>query len=293
MVEYIKNIIPRIKNYSQKVDKEELLIGKTWVWVGFDQGYTTFHFLRDNRLLISQLGNVQEGKWEFIGNNQLLNVKGEGFNVLLNHGILFEGVLIMQKQGVLDNFEVLYDEQIVKDGDVINYIDAKINPSLKLYSETKPVQKSEFPKTIVINDTELFFEDYPKVGAKIKSSKLFNGKIYKLYRNRGVEIENNEIIKFFSVVELFTDEGVIVLEIESFYENNPTKGTGVFKASNNIPQGEYSIKSIDPDYLKWKRIFFNRGEITRVSYTKQSTALILSFLIIFLIFIVLLKAIFS
>ena len=68
MIEYIKNILPRLKAASQKVNQKEQLVDKTWVWVGFADEFSTIHFLRDQRLLVTKLGNVQEGKWEFIGN---------------------------------------------------------------------------------------------------------------------------------------------------------------------------------------------------------------------------------
>ena len=52
MIEYIKNILPRLKAASQKVNQKEQLVDKTWVWVGFAEEFSTIHFFRDQRLLV-------------------------------------------------------------------------------------------------------------------------------------------------------------------------------------------------------------------------------------------------
>jgi hypothetical protein len=262
MIEYIKNIIPRIKRYSQKVDKEELLIDKTWVWVDFNSGYTTFHFLRDNRLLISQMGNVQEGKWEFIGNNQLLNVKGEGFNVLLNQGILFEGVLIMQKQGVFDSYEVLYDEQLIPDGDVIQYIEDQLSKVISISGLDK--SKKDYPFTVFAGETEITLHQEPRVGMTIYSSENFNGKVYGLPKYMGVEVLNNRIKNVFLHAEVTTDEGVLLLEIENCDWELP-RGSVFFKESNKVPDGEYNVISSNPDISSWEKFNCKNGKILNVS----------------------------
>jgi hypothetical protein len=285
MIEYIKNIIPRLRGFSEKVNKEELLIGKTWVWVGFNQGYSTLHFLGDKRLLISQLGDVQEGSWEFIGNDHLLHLKGSGFSVLLNHGILFKGVLIMQKQGVLDSYEVLYDEQVIPNGDVIKYIESQITKPFTIDQASEV--KNDYPYSIFISGTELLFDKYPEVGMIIHSSEVFSGKVYRLPKNRAVEILNNRIIKVFYPVELVTKTGVLVLEIEIFLDNKP-KGIGFFKNKDELPDGEFIIESINPSHFNWKRIFFKKGSITRVSYSGQVEDIVMTLFFTFVgIFILL------
>lgn len=288
MIEYIKNIIPRIKSFSQKVDKEELLIGKTWVWVGFDQGYTTFHFLRDNRLLISQLGNVQEGKWEFIGNNQLLNVRGERFNVLLNNGILFEGVLIMQKQGVLDNFEVLYDEQVIPDGNIVGYIESRI-PRVRDFPED-PIEQSIYPLTVVVNESELTFSKKPSIGDVIISKTAFTGKISSLYNNIGVVIEDNQIKSVFLNDSIITDKGIIDLEVTNCSLDYPS-GTGVFRNNKNAPDGKFYVTSNSNNQQEWVKIYFEKGNIKSVGFNTDYemyiillTSILLPILILYIIF---------
>ncbi|MFN5910342.1 MAG: hypothetical protein ACK45H_03310 [Bacteroidota bacterium] len=273
MIEYIKNIIPRIKSYSERVDKEELLLDKTWVWVDFNKGYSTFHFLRDKRLLISNLGDVQEGSWEFIGKD-LLHLKGEGFNVLLNHGIIFKGVLIIQKKGVLDSYEILYDEAVVPDGDIIKYIDNKL---LKISQPIQP-SKPEIPTnfTTYLCGREINVPNPPKTGQKIQYPELLSGKIVDIPDSLGVEIENNVIRKVFKAAQLHTSKGIIQVEVENLDWNNPV-GQGYFRDSNhNLPNGDFSIYYSEPSFLDWKKIVFQNGKITRVGYLSESGMIVLT-----------------
>jgi hypothetical protein len=270
MIEYIKNIIPRIQGYSQKVDKEELLLNKTWVWIGFNTGYSTFHFLRDNRLLISQLGDVQEGKWEFIGNNHLLHIKGEGFNVLLNHGILFKGVLIMQKQGVIDTFEILYDEAVVEDGDVVKYIESHLPRVLP----SDPLPVPDFPYNTTVNGVYITIEDIPNKGDMISAVELFSGKVTKLPKNYGIEVENNVITRVFYTARARTESGTIELEIDNLNWYHP-KGYGYFQNNHQIPNGNYITKSIEPIHIEWKRLEFDNGRLKGVGYLDTHTIVFL------------------
>lgn len=284
MIEYIKNIIPRLRGFSEKVNKEELLIGKTWVWVGFNQGYSTLHFLGDKRLLISQLGDVQEGSWEFIGNNHLLHLKGSGFSVLLNHGILFKGVLIMQKQGVFDSYEVLYDEQLIPDGDVIKYIEDHL-PTSPPIPPVPPIPISDYPFTISVGEVDITLHQEPRVGMTVYSSENFNGKVYGWPKDKGLEILNNRITKVFFHAEVTTEKGIIYVEIDNFNWDHP-KGIGAFKESSLIPNGKYSVISVKPSKPHWDDIYFENGLISEVRYLSEYTIVMYVIGALFFIFLI-------
>jgi hypothetical protein len=269
MIEYIKNILPRLKAFSQKVNQKEQLVDKTWVWVGFAEEFSTIHFLRDQRLLVTKLGNVQEGKWEFIG-NELIHLSGEGFNIMLNHGILFGGLLVIQKQGVLDHLEVLYDQIEIPDGDVVKYIEAKL-----LLIESQPVLREVYPYTIHVDAFEITFSRRPLIGSFVTSLELFSGKVEGLPNNLRVEIIDNMVTRvyYFAVAE--TNAGFIEMEIENCDWENP-KGKCYFQLDNSIPDGEFTIISMKPK-MSWKRIVLRNGEIDFVgSWSKDVlTALII------------------
>ncbi len=261
MIEYIKNILPRLKAASQKVNRKAQLVDKTWVWVGFAEEFSTIHFLRDQRLLVTKLGNVQEGKWEFIG-TELIHLSGEGFNIMLNHGIIFGGVLVIQKQGVFDHFEVLYDQIEIPDGDVVKYIDANLPP---LNPDPLP-PRPDYPFSIFIDEHEMCFHKKPTVNSNVSSSKMFSGKVIGLPKNLGVEIVENNVVRVFYFAVAETDEGAIELEIDNCDWNLP-QGSALFKEATQIPNGEFKINHIEPSFLAWKKLFIDKGKLKRIVST--------------------------
>jgi hypothetical protein len=261
MIEYIKNILPRLKAASQKVNRKAQLVDKTWVWVGFADEFSTIHFLRDQRLLVTKLGNVQEGKWEFIG-NELIHLSGEGFNIMLNHGIIFGGVLVIQKQGVFDHFEVLYDQIEIPDGDFVKYIEANLPP---LNPDPPLPPRSDYPFSIFVEEHEMCFHKKPTVNSNVSSSKVFSGKVTGLPNNLGVEIVENNVVRVFYFAVAETDEGAIELEIDNCDWNLP-KGFSRFKESNIIPNGLYKINSVEPSFLSWRILVLENGKVKRVGY---------------------------
>jgi hypothetical protein len=272
MIEFIKNILPRLKAASQKVNQKEQLVDRTWVWVGFAEEFSTIHFLRDQRLLVTKLGNVQEGKWEFIG-TELIHLSGEGFNIMLNHGILFGGVLVIQKQGVFDHFEVLYDQIEIPDGEVVKYIETKL-PLL----ESKSILSDVYPYIISVNECEICFNQKPKINSLVSCSEVFSGKVLGLPDHLGVEIFENKVIRvyYFAVVE--TNAGFIENEIDNCDWEHP-KGKSFFRDSNSVPNGEFKIISMNPN-KSWKRIGIKNGEIDFAGFLSRDVLNAIAILII-------------
>jgi hypothetical protein len=281
MITWIKSVLPRISKYAVNLDKTELLVDKTWVWLGFQKGYSTFHFLRDNRLLITRLGNVQEGQWEFIG-SQLLHVKGINFNVMLNHGILFEGVLIIQKQGVVDGYELLFDEAIIPNGDVVSYVNSKLDNQI----EQTPTIQNDYPITVYINDHELTIPSQPEIGLRINSNTtIYNGKINGLPSFMGVIIENNIVVSVFFEAKIETDQGEIEIEIKNLNWIHP-KGSAFMRGVNTLPDGKYNILNCEPSNLDWKTISFQDGNLISVGYLDNAKIIMLACGVIFFVIII-------
>ena len=73
MKTFIADIIPRLQQYSQKLDNLTLLTNQHWVVVDeIVNSKTVYIFRSNNELLISKNGKVEKAKWEYLGNNALL-----------------------------------------------------------------------------------------------------------------------------------------------------------------------------------------------------------------------------
>lgn len=109
MKTYITDIIPRLSEYSKKLDNLTLLTDQHWV--EFDpsnKSKIVYIFKRNNELLHSSDGTVIRGKWEILGNNSLI-IDIENKSYLLRHGFFDENILALKIDNK-DEFLLLINE---------------------------------------------------------------------------------------------------------------------------------------------------------------------------------------
>jgi hypothetical protein len=98
MKEYISNILPRIANFSQSLDKKELLVDQPWTAID-EQSFHQYIFKRDGKLIISVNSNVQIGSWEYISPAESLLIVTDDNKTLLKLSFFNNAVLILQRPG--------------------------------------------------------------------------------------------------------------------------------------------------------------------------------------------------
>lgn len=96
---YAANIIPRLKQFSQKLDNKTLLMNQHWIMVDeITNTKTVYIFRGKNSLLISRDGSVSHAFWEMIDPfNVLMTIREESF--MFKHGFLDEDVLALKLDG--------------------------------------------------------------------------------------------------------------------------------------------------------------------------------------------------
>jgi hypothetical protein len=99
MKTYIVNIIPKIQEFSRKLDDLTLLTNKHWVVIDEANEDKSVYIFRNNKqLLISYNGKVEKATWEYLGNNSLLiDKKNESY--LFKHGFFDENILALKIDG--------------------------------------------------------------------------------------------------------------------------------------------------------------------------------------------------
>lgn|SRR5690554_6107447 len=129
MKTYIADIIPKIQQFSQKLDDLTKLSNQHWVSIG-DIGQTkrVYIFRTNNQLLISDNGIVEKGTWEYLGNQSLLIDTNEG-SYLLKHGF-FDQNIIALKIDSSNNYaffvnETKYDKELNSIEDVLRFLTIK------------------------------------------------------------------------------------------------------------------------------------------------------------------------
>ena len=134
MDKYIKNLLPRLKQYGQKLNKIESFVDKTWVLYNATNSFQTFRFLRSGKLLVTVSGLVEEHKWEYLPPDSLYIKKSEKKGIMYRQAFFLDSLFIMEVEGA--NFEraMFYNEAEIPDGDVVQYLKKIMKDRLGLRS---------------------------------------------------------------------------------------------------------------------------------------------------------------
>ncbi len=133
---YISDIIPKIQEFSQKLDNLTLLTNQHWIVIDeIENSKNVYIFRQNNELLISQNGKVEKAKWEYLGHNSLLiDRKNESY--LFRHGFFDENILALKidsknEYAFLVN-ETKFDKELNSLKNIIEFLNRKyIDPQIK------------------------------------------------------------------------------------------------------------------------------------------------------------------
>jgi len=121
MKTYIADIIPKIQEYSKRLDDLTLLTNHHWVLLNeINHEKKVFIFRKQNELLIATDGKVEKAKWEYLGNNSLIIDLGSE-TYLFKHGFFDENIFAL-KVDSKEEYAILINES--KYSGEINSIEA-------------------------------------------------------------------------------------------------------------------------------------------------------------------------
>lgn len=132
---FILDIIPKIKKYSEKLDKLTVLTNKHWVMIDDELKRKVVFIFREknSQLLISDNGKIEKGNWEYLGHNSLLIDRSDG-SYLFKHGFIDDYVLALKVDGK-EEYALLVNEQ--KFDDNLNSLPSVLAFLNKTYVEQK------------------------------------------------------------------------------------------------------------------------------------------------------------
>lgn len=111
MKTFILDIIPKIRRYSESLDKLTVLTNKHWVVIDDELKKKVVFIFRekDSQLLISDNGRIEKGSWEYLGHNSLLIDRSDG-SYLFKHGFIDNYVLALKVDGK-EEYALLVNEE--------------------------------------------------------------------------------------------------------------------------------------------------------------------------------------
>ncbi len=272
MDKYIKNLLPRLKQYGQKLNKIESFVDKTWVLYNETNGFQTFRFKRGGRLIITTNGIIDECKWDYHAPDGLqINPSGKK-GVMYRHAFFLESLFIMQVEGRSIEPVLFYNEAKIPDGDVFNYL--------------KKIYISKNSLSSIGTQGKYYFEDTYgyglKTGVHVVDAQLeiVDSKKIKI-DNKEITIENGKIVSIVYNSQLDSESGILKIKSNSIIDeyNMISVGAEVRYPSNYLASGVIKIYN-DSNV---KKIHVKNGFITKVVFKNQPFLVVILVILMILI----------
>ena len=237
MTDYIKSWLPRIQNFSLRLDKLSRLYDQPWVLLNDSNDFIKIIFQKRGVLIVSKTGIVSDGSWELVAsaNSILLNINGE--KRLYNHQFIDEGLMILILDGLSSEFLVLVNQNIIPDLDVLSYLNNKyLTPPFG-------TQKAAYEKLVQLRNGKMLqiVKDLGYLGStvvKINNENVPDG-IYRLAdKPIAYEISDSKISMEY-YVEQFKQENGQNIEVGANRISGITKGSPVWLGNRQAPDGKY------------------------------------------------------
>jgi hypothetical protein len=192
MINYIQQLLPRLREFSSQLDKKELFVDKLFTLLQPNNEVHQYTFNRDGRLFLAKNGKTIEGTWELLNTGQLFIKRGKNDKITLDFDFLHPDVLIMKLGGTSDNPFIIYRQEKIENGNVLKFLQL-------LNAKNRGETVYELPGCIIsesdLNDT-----------IKDENYNIYNGYIYSLpysYNNYTLSVRNVKDIRNGSILEEF------------------------------------------------------------------------------------------
>lgn len=238
---YIENLLPRLRQYGQDIDRKELFIEIPWITIDKDQKQHKYIFKRNGELIMSSNGQVNIGTWEYLSTSKSLLIDRNVDKILLKHYFVDYAVMVLRLDGDTNNKFILANELIIPDFNIedhfreIYYKRHNIKP-IKLkdgtFLEMLNYQGSETDVQVTI--------DGENVPDGIFDAETYYPKKY--------QIRNSFIARVLEDKEYMTDKGVLSVEQKQFH--SPYLGDTVMMNGEPAPNGKYKIGFLKYLYIK-------------------------------------------
>ncbi|WP_374166365.1 hypothetical protein [Arcticibacter sp. MXS-1] len=244
---FLKNLIPRLKQYSTELSRIEQLVDKTWLHTDDYNNLISYRFLRDGTLLITNNGIVEEGTFVYLPPDSLYLKFGEEKR-MFSQNFIINGILVLQIQSRTETPFILYDPKVVLDGDVQGYLKSLFlqRQGLDLLDKTQNFYIERFNKLYDNIGKTVYDENFEPVSAASIS-----------LPSRYIEVVGGVVKKELFKTFLQSEDGI--LEVRSYDRYTIAEGDLVF-VDNQPAEGSFRFKG----HADFKRIDVMGGVITSI-----------------------------
>lgn len=259
MYDYLRNILPRVKQFSKDLDVKELFNDKHWVLVDDDGKRATYVFERDGGLVVSLSGHPKDGSWRYVSAAKSLYLKVDGQEpAFLNFNFFNDALFILKKDDDAETPWVLINKNVLPDLNVKNYLNSLLpeeeRPDLDVKLE---LENGMILSVLGVKSLRSYYTEF-KVSS-IDNNIVSDG-VYALKSEpKAIEIKGAIIKWYFEKVSYLTKDGQ--LNIYSKYTSFPAIGDYVFFNSNSNITDEFELQKNRHDI---KIIVVKNGRIEKI-----------------------------
>lgn len=138
----IQDLQSTLKNYSQGLAKQNLLVDIPWTMVDGDLNLQRLIFRKDNSLYIVREGEIQESKWEYLPAMNSLVIEIGGKKILMNEVFADGKALILKRDGTSMDFLSFANQNELPDLNLVDHIQnlkiGKESSSIKIEDQVEP-----------------------------------------------------------------------------------------------------------------------------------------------------------
>lgn len=118
---FVNNIIPRLRRFTQIIEVKKALVDKVWVIYG-DTDLIEYEFERTGEIAVTKNGTTYDGSWKIMGSGRL-RIRTDFANNTLDYDFSVPGILVMKIAGLQNNPFILFNPKIVENGNIGKYLE--------------------------------------------------------------------------------------------------------------------------------------------------------------------------
>ncbi len=262
MKEYLKSLLPKLQEFSSTLDTKTFFVNQPWVQVDDNKNKAKYIFNADSTLIVSHNGIASVGSWKYLSGPRNLLVSVGNESLLLNLDFFDRGLMILKKDGFVDDPWVFVNENIVPDLDAERYLIAVFKKKFNVHSE-----RMEDGTTFYYQKTD----DYGfRAGTRvdIMGGTVSEGIYNKPGGNEFYYVNNGIIQTIFISENYHTNKGVITV-VKRRHTSAIATGNKVLKNGNTAEDGLYELNSHDSA----KAIEIQDGRINKIIWKKDYSGL--------------------
>jgi len=243
MKHYILNLIPKLKQFSENLDRKEVFCEFPWVIIDENLNQQKYIFKKDGSLIMSLNGAVTIGKWEYLSAAKSLLIDRITDKILLNQNFIAPAVMVLKKDGLKDDNFILVNQQLLPNLNAQEYLQ-------KLYYEKNNivVKKLKTGQYLELNN----YKGYPVDAiATINGVPVEDATIH-VDTDKKYQIKNSKVAKVLVDTTYNTNKGIISIEQTEFFA--PAVGDLVFQNDQLANDGKYRLGFLNSITVKDGRI---------------------------------------